>query len=195
MTPNSPRLGATLLSLLFLSLAAPGCGDTQAGSNVATHPSPGAAHPSRAVTHRSHPTATARCQASHLRIFDAGSGGVAAGTEVEAVAFRSDQDCYLQGHPSVWLLSKPGHQIAVVAADPGFTGKVVLSKGKPVYADLFYENPTINSKLCPLRAHYMGIRIPAVTHRILVKFHIQPMRFCPHEIRVTGYKGSGPIQF
>lgn len=138
-----------------------------------------------------------RCQQDSLSITDGGYGGVAAGTVIEAIEFQSDLRCYLRGYPSVWLLSKAGRRITVVPRLPLESyPPVILTKNRPTYADLQYENPSTNNKACQLKAYYMGIRIRVSggRPRIEVAFQTTPMRFCPGIIWVTGFGALGPIE-
>jgi hypothetical protein len=134
------------------------------------------------------------CREDQLQISDAGFGGSAAGTAAEALEFRSEQRCRLRGHPSVWLLSKAGRRLAVVRTQLTEPDRpVVLGKGHPTYADLYYENPSIRPKACRLEAYSMGIEVPG-TPRTTVAFETQPMRFCPGTIVVTGFRSPGPFE-
>ncbi len=192
------RVGLTLL--LFM-----GCGvwvchaAAQHRSPVAARPTPSRAEGRRtgcgpSVTCRTRPLPP-RCRQESLSVTDAGYGGVAAGIVIEAIEFQSTQRCYLRGYPSVSLLSKKGHRIAIVPRVHGESYRpVILAKRRPTYADLQYENPNNNTKACQLKAYYMGIRVPGGRQRTKVAFEEQPMRFCPNIIRVTGFGTYGPIE-
>ncbi len=135
------------------------------------------------------------CREDQLQINDAGFAGVSAGTVAEALEFRSDERCRLQGHPSVWLLSKTGRRLAVVPDQTDEPGPpVVVREGHPTYVDLYSENPSIRPKACRLEAYSMGIEAPGAAQRTTVEFETQPMRFCRGTIVVTTFGSSGPFK-
>ncbi len=151
----------------------------------------GGAQPDPATSQR--PTAP-DCRQDQLQISDAGFGGYAAGTLAEALEFRSEERCLLRGHPSVWLLSKAERRVAVVRTQLTEPDRpVILGKGHSTYADLFFENPSIRPKACRLQAYSMGIEVPGIP-RTTVAFKMQPMRFCPGTIVVTGFRSYGPFE-
>jgi Protein of unknown function (DUF4232) len=134
------------------------------------------------------------CREGSLRVSDAGSAGVAAGTLAESLEFQSDRRCYLRGRPSVWLLSGAGRRLAVVSGQRGASARpIAIWERHPTYANLFYANPLVRPKACKLRASAMSIGVTGFKRRIKVKFKISPMRFCPGTIVVSGFGGPGPI--
>lgn len=175
------RLGTIAAVLLAGSLA--GCGSS--GDTHSSSPS------SSSLTSPPQPAA---CREGSLRVSDAGSGGVAAGTFAEALEFRSDRRCYLRGRPSIWLVSATGRRLAVVRAQPGHSRRaVVVGKKHPTYATLFFQNPSIRPRACQLRPAAMSVGVAGLKRRIEVKFKFPSMRFCPRTLFVSGFGSSGPI--